>query len=245
VGGTSDLSAEERQAYALGRACFEQGDDVQALAWLERLLATRSGFADVHYMVGLLRERQGRLDEAAGCLERALTINPGYVEARLGLVTVLERLGEFDRARDVASRASARGGEDHEGTDETTLGKLANLQAAVGDAWREVGRAREAVEAYRKALALRPAFHDIRHRLGIALREAGLPAQALTEFARVCEANPDFLAASVQLGLTQFSLGRGDEALRTWQAVLARDAGREDARRYIRMVQGVRPAPSR
>lgn len=242
---TGDLSAEERQAYALGRTCFEQGDDAQALSWLTRLVVTRPGFADVHYMLGLLDERRGNLEGAVRSLEQALRINPGYVEARLALVTLCERLGDFERAREVATPPAARrAGEEADGLDQTTGGKLANLQAALGDAYRDVGRQREAVEAYRKALDLCPEFHDIRQRLGIALREVGLPAQALAEFRRILRASPGFHAAAIQAGLTCYTLGRTDEALAAWRGVLEREPGREDAQRYIRMVEGSRrPAP--
>lgn len=235
--GPADLTAEERQAYALGRACFEQGDDAQAQRWLARLVSTRSGFADVHYMLGLLAERRGELEPASEALEQALRINPGYVEARLALVSVCEQRGDYDRAREVAARGAARAPA-QDGADSTTLGKLANLQAVLADAYRETGHLREAVEAYRKALDLCPGFHDIRHRLGVALREAGLPAQAAQEFRRIQRANPDLLAASVQLGVTYYSLGRAEEALREWRQVLARDASREDARWYLRLVSG-------
>lgn len=235
--GRPELTPEERQAYALGRACFEQGDDAQALRWLQRLMETRSDFADVHYMLGLLAERSGDLEATTERLEEALRINPGYVEARLALVTVLERQGQFERARDVAARGvptpEAAGG----GLDATTRGKLANLHAVLGDAYREAGRLREAVESYRKALDLCPAFHDIRQRLGLALREAGLPAQALREFERILAASPDAHGAGVQLGLTCYTLGRTEDALREWNRILARDPAREDARRYLRMVQ--------
>jgi len=243
VRGPSDLTTEERQAYALGRACFEQGDDVQAQRWLEKLVATREGFADVQYMLGLLSERRGELEDAARFLEQALRINSAYVEARLALVSVCEQRGDYVRAREVASRGSSRTAA-QEGIDSTTRGKLANLQAALGDAYREAGHLREAVEAYRKALDLCPDFHDIRHRLGMALREAGLPAQAAQEFRRIQQASPDFLAASVQLGVTYYSLGRAEEALREWQQVLARDASREDARWYLRLVRSAAAAPT-
>lgn len=237
----SDLTAEERQAYALGRACFEQGDDAQAQRWLEKLAATREGFADVQYMLGLLAERRGELEVAASALERALQINPRYAEARLALVSVCEQLGDYDRAREVAARSATERAED--GADATTRGKLANLQAALAEAYREAGDLREAVYAYRKALDLCPDFHDIRQRLGTALREAGLPAQAAGEFRRIQRARPDFLAASVQLGVTYYSLGRTEEALREWQQVLARDASREDARWYLRLVRGAPDGP--
>ena len=48
------LSASERAAYALGRQCFENGEDDTALEAFRALLRTRGGFADVHYMLSLI-----------------------------------------------------------------------------------------------------------------------------------------------------------------------------------------------
>jgi tetratricopeptide (TPR) repeat protein len=120
--------------------------------------------------------------------------------------------------------------------DPTTRGKLANLHAALGDAYREAGDLREAIDAYRKALDRCPGFHDIRQRLAVTLREAGLPARALAELQRVLRANPHYLDAQVQIGLTLFTLGRTEEARAAWNAALERDPSRDDARMYLRLL---------
>ena len=49
-------------------------------------------------------------------------------------------------------------------------------------------------------------------------------------------ANPNLTEAAVQRGLTLYTLGRADEALAEWQAVLAQDSDREDAAMYVRLV---------
>jgi tetratricopeptide (TPR) repeat protein len=235
------MSREDREAWWLGHQRLDEGDLDGALTHLAWVAERCPRYADVHYTVGLVHERRGDLEAAATSLERALEINPGYAEALLALSSVYERRGLFERARHLAERArraSAAGP-----VDATTRGKLANLHAVLGDAYREAGEPREAVEAYRKALDRCPAFHDIRHRLGIALREAGLPAQALAEFRRVLRANPSYLESAVQLGLTYYTLGRSQEALGEWRAVLKRDPGREDARMYVRLVEGQERRP--
>jgi tetratricopeptide (TPR) repeat protein len=227
------LTAEERTAYRLGRRSFERGDDEIALDQLTRLAAARPRFADVHYMLGVVHERRGELDAAAACLQRALRINPDYAEARLALASVFEQRGEYERSREL--NRTARTDAPSARVDPTTRAKLANLQAALGDAYREAGELGDAVESYRKALDRCPRFHDIRCRLGATLRDAGLPQQAITELERVVRANPDYLDARVQLGLTYFSLGQWTLAAEQWEAAIARDPGREDARMYLRM----------
>jgi len=242
---TRELSPDEREAWLRGRQSFERGEVDEALEHLSRLLRTRTGYADVHYMVGLLHERRGDLEHAVASLERALDLNPGYAEARLALAALYEQQGEFERSRALAARSAAGAAARAEGAlDATTQGKLANLHAALGDAYREAGELRDAIEAYRRALDRCPQFHDIRHRLAVALREAGLPAQAAAELRRVLRAHPDHLASAVQLGLTYFAMGRADEAVREWNAVLVQDPGRSDAERCLRLVRaGSRPAP--
>jgi len=179
------MSVSEREAYTQGRSCFERGEVEEALSAFGKLLRTRGGFADVHYMVGLLHDKRGDLDAASESLREAVRLNPSYAEALLALATVHERRGDYDRSRELAERAATVSKGAAWTLDTTTLGKLANMQAAVGDAYAEVGERREAIEAYRKALDRCPEFHDIRHRLGVTLRESGLPAQAAAEFKRI------------------------------------------------------------
>lgn len=228
------MTREERERYQVGRERFERGDVEGALAPLEHVLLSCPRYADVHYMVGIVRERRGDLEGATESLERALDINPGYAEAAVALVSVYEQQGLFDRSRSLTEQLAS--GSLASTGDSVTRGKLANLQAALGDAYREAGDVREAVEAYRKAIDRCPGYHDIRHRLGIALREAGLPSQSIAEFKRVLRANPSFLASKVQLGLTFYSMGRVGEARDEWEAALGLDPGCDDARMYLRLV---------
>jgi tetratricopeptide (TPR) repeat protein len=231
------MSREERESYLLARQRFEAGDDQGALETFTVLLESCPRFADVHYMVGLVHERGGNLEAASASLERALEINPSYAEAVVALVSIYERRGLFERSRELAEQVIPSVGLGAGDLDATTRGKLANLHAALGDAYREVGDLREAIEAYRKALHRCPGFHDIRHKLGIALREAGLPSHAIGEFKRVLRANSAYLESAVQLGLTYYTLGRTPQAVAEWESVLEQDPSRDDARMYLRMVQ--------
>jgi tetratricopeptide (TPR) repeat protein len=232
------MTVTEREAYSRGRGAFERGEIDPALEAFSSLLKTRENFADIHYMVGVLFESKGDLDAAAESLRKAVRLNPQYAEALLALAAVHERSGDFDRSRELAERAVAVSQGSPGTLDATTRGKLANLQAAVGDAYAEAGERREAIEAYRKALERCPTYHDIRHRLGIVLRETGLPHQAVKEFKRVLRGNPELTDSRVQLGLTFYSLGRPHDALAQWEQVLAREPGRDDVMMYVRLLNG-------
>jgi tetratricopeptide (TPR) repeat protein len=230
------MTTSERRAYALGRESYVRGNIDAAIAHFTALLRTRSEFADVHYMLGVLLERKNEIAAASRSLREALRINPAYTEAMLALAGVYEQEGDFGRSREIAERARSLAAPSDGTLDATTRGKLANMQAALADAYAEAGELGEAIEAYRKALERCPTFHDIRYRLGVTLREAGLPDRALAEFSRVLRANPGFADAAVQRGLTLYSLGRCEDAMDEWKSVLARDDSREDARMYLRFV---------
>ena len=234
---TQSMLPESRAALSRGRALLDAGDADGALETFERVLAANPAYADVHYLVGLVHERGGRLPEASAAFERALEINPAYAECALALGSVYERSGQFERAREIAERTKAQSAPALEALDGTTRGKLANLHAALGDAYRESGDLKAAIAEYRKALDRAPGFLDIRCRLGAAYREVGLPAQSLAELRRALRANPNYTDAAVQLGLTLFTLGRTDEATAEWTAVLAADPSREDVQMYLRMTQ--------
>ncbi len=229
------MSRLERESFQAGSLAFSQGDNQRALESLGRVLEACPRYADVHYMVGLVHERLGDLDAAAACLERAVDINPRYVEATVALSALCERRGDFERSRELSeflAEEAATGA-----LEATTRGKLANLQAAVGDAYREVGDLREAIMAYRKALDRCPKFHDIRYRLAVTLREHGLPTQAIAELSRILRDNEQYAEARVQLGLTYYTLGRLPEAIEAWRQVAEAEPARDDARMYLRMVK--------
>lgn len=238
-------SPSDRARLEQGRRAFECGDDAAARQHLARVLASGLHFADVHYMLGLIEERAGELERAAASLREAIRINPGYVEALVALASVCERRGDFDQAAGLAERAGQLSRPGTGGLDPTTRGKLANQQAALGDALASAGLLRDAIEQYRQALDRCPTYHDIRHRLGVTLREAGLPYQALIEFERILDARPELLESRIQLGLTCYAMGRTDEAIRAWDAVLELDPTRREAAMYLRLVRpAATPSPS-
>jgi len=221
-----------------GQRAFERGDDRVALDSFGRLIAYGFEYADLFYKIGILNERRGDADAAIENLRHAIRINPSYAEALLALASLFEQRGDFDQSEGYAKRACQLARPSTDGLDPTTRGKLANQQAALGDALAEAGEKRDAIEAYRRALDRCPTFHDIRHRLGITLREAGLPFQAAQEFRRILRVRAGMLDSQIQLGLTYYSMGRTPEAIEEWGAVLEKDARRDEALMYLRLVRG-------
>src|SRR5437764_1353033 len=179
-----------RELVALGKDHFQRGDWSLAAGHLEQVVARGAAFADVHHMLGVCYHPLGEFDAAQRAFERALEINPAYVEASLNLAILCNDLGQYEKAQRVYANAverarnGARAKPGDEPLDAFTRGKIANLHAAVGDAYLAARRTRDAAAEYRRALELSPAFVDLRLKLAGALREAGELQAATTELRR-------------------------------------------------------------
>ena len=83
---------------AQAQRCFAAGDPAGGLRHLQRAVAERPSYADVHAMLGSYELRAGRLDDGIASLVYALELNPEFHLARLELARGLEARGERDAA---------------------------------------------------------------------------------------------------------------------------------------------------
>jgi len=170
-----DVSAEHLVEQARER--FQLQDYYGAIHLLEEVVTAGRAFADAHHMLGLCYSLVGQQDQALAQLDRALGLNPHYVEALVHRAIVLNELGREAEADAAFRRAAQVGGEPRQGFAAHVASKLANQHAALGDAYLGAGGLTQAIGQYQEALALGPAFHDLRYKLGNA--RAALPGVPL------------------------------------------------------------------
>lgn len=232
------MDERTRQLLDEGRERFLARDYPAVEKLLGGILAEVKDYADVHNMLGVAFHHQGKFGKALEAFQEALKINPGYTEACLNLAVTYNDLGMYAEARAIYARAQrVTGDEAPKIRDAFVRGKLANMHADLGEVYGSLLCWDEAIAEYRKALALRPEFADIRTRLGKALREAGRREEALAELLDARRKRPDYPPAIVQLGLTYYTLGRQGEALAEWRAALGIDPENATARMYVRLVE--------
>jgi predicted O-linked N-acetylglucosamine transferase (SPINDLY family) len=140
----------------------------------------------------------GKLDQAEALYRKAMEADPEHADALhlLGLVA-LQR-GEFESAIELIERALPE------------LNDLPEVHLNLGNALRGVGRLAEAVDCYRRAIALDPGYGMAHSNLAHALNEQGLFEAGLESSRRAIELIPDFLGAQVSciaalLGLERFA----------------------------------------
>src|SRR3989440_831337 len=215
-----DVSPERLVEQANER--FQLQDYYGAIHLLEEVIATGRAFADAHHLLGLSYSLAGQPDKALEQLDRALALNPNYIEALIHRALVLNELGREEEANAVLRRAKQIGSERRAGLPGHMAAKLANQHAALGQAYLEAGGLNEALAQYEAALALGPAFHDLRYKLGRLLLEAGRALEAHEHFQTIVRERPAYLDAAAMLGLACYLAGDGLAARAGWEQLKAR-----------------------
>ncbi|MBI5382628.1 MAG: tetratricopeptide repeat protein [Opitutae bacterium] len=86
----------------------------------------------------------------------------------------------------------------------------------------EQQRIDEAIEQYRRSLAINPAYEEAHSNLGHALAEKGLQREAVAEYRLALRTRPDLVETHNNLGNALSDLGQLDEAIAEYEFVLAR-----------------------
>lgn len=234
-----------REALATGRELYRQKEYVRAEPHLAQIADAKLPYADVHNMLGVIYHDVGQFSKAQACFEEALRINPAYTEASLNLAVTYNDMGRYAEARDLYLGALTTSTRPGGKLDSYVMGKLANMYADIAEVYASSGAFDEAIAEYRRALALRPTFIDLRQRLAAALRDAGRPDDALRELKAVLAQNPDYLPARLSHGLTLFSTGDHASAIEALDAILVDHPDHPRAKLYKSMISEHRDRPKK
>jgi tetratricopeptide (TPR) repeat protein len=218
------------------RSSFERRDYQSALADARAVLAEAPAYADLRNLAGLCLCFLGEPAQAIAEFDAALSLNNRYIEAHLNRAITLNELGRYQEARDAFARASFL---ESDGASQFRAGaaaRLANAHAGVGDLYVEAAAPNAAVEQYRRALELRPHFHDIRNRLAVALIHLGRLDDAEVELRRVLDGNERFIAARLNLGLVLLRMDRRDEARVEWERCREQQPANPQVRAYLALL---------
>ena len=231
------MTPEQQGLYKKGSGYFEQGDfDAAVRCFSEIVKDGPDRFADVYNKLGIIYQRKGLSQKAATLLEMALKINPAYTEAALNLSIVYNELGRYENAQKTFNTAVKTVYKTKKVKDPYINGKLANEHARLGEQYYYLGRFKEAITEYKKALKLCPKYPDIITQLGLAYRENGDIESAADTFMKAQNAGPKYVPAFLHLGITYYMKGFVDMAIREWKRALVIDPENQDAKIYLSFV---------
>lgn len=236
------MTPEQQGIYEEGRVYFEQGRlDEAARCFWELVKDNPDRFADVYNKLGIIYQGKGLSDKAISYFEKSIRINHAYTEAALNLSIVYNEAGRYEEARKIFDIAVKTVSKTRTVKDPYIEGRLANEHAQLGGQYYDLGRFKEAIAEYKKALKLRPKFPDIIIKMGIAYRENGDLYAATKAFTKVLSINPQYLPAFLHLGIIYYMKGFVDMAIREWNNALVIDPENRDARIYLSFVSSAKP----
>jgi arylsulfatase A-like enzyme/thioredoxin-like negative regulator of GroEL len=164
----------------LGLLLAERGRAPEAVALLQPLVPDGVAGADPETLnaLGVALSETGRQAEARRALRRVFESDPRNPEARQNLALVALRLEEWEEARREAEQAVAAN---------RALPLAWNY---LGVALYNLGRPREALDAWEEATALDPGNYDLLYNLGLVAAEQGDLARARSALARFADGAP-------------------------------------------------------
>jgi Flp pilus assembly protein TadD len=152
----------------------------------------------------------GDLETADARFNLALEYNPKFVDALTNQGLVELQRGNFERARQLLTRARRLNPD------------VAQPHHALGVLGERERRPDLASPNYYEALRVDPGFAPARANLAHLLYDGGLYEEALLQFRRLVEVEPDAIAAQVGLAATLLHLQRVDEARAVIDSALER-----------------------
>ncbi|MFQ6103897.1 MAG: tetratricopeptide repeat protein [Candidatus Glassbacteria bacterium] len=224
------LNPDYTEAYVeLGVTYKRMGRDLEAREQFLKALELDPDFLQSHLFFGNLLKDAGQLDSALVHYRHVLSIDSSHTEARRQAAKILMRKGDF------------KGALEHFKYVADVIGDLESY-IELGIAYDRAGMGEEAVEVYRKAVAIDSLSSRVYNNLGIALFRLERFEEAKTNLRKAVSLKEDYAEAYFNLGNVYRKLGRTEEALQSYKSFLKLRRGNEEAagraRELIRQLEG-------
>lgn len=178
----------ERAVEGIVRIHLRNGSASAALAEAEPIARTWERNLYLQAILAEVLVAVGRLDDAEKAARRALQRDERFVPAMVALAKASLARGRGELAASILEQASAIDANDPE------------IQFLQGLAFRQQGRLLDALNAFRKAVELRPEYAEARMALGVQYLAAGNYAEALAQLEVTVHLVPTLVAAHLNLG---------------------------------------------
>ncbi len=185
----------------LGNVQLARGQRAEARATFERVLALDATDRIAHQRLGMIAQRESRLDDAVSHYQQGLVGAPAdYVGVKVDLGRLYNARGRYDETLRLLRPLEARSESN------------AALAAVLGAAYLESGQTWLAMEHLRRLVALRPEEAAAAHLLATAYRRAGDARAALDQARRASRLQADWAPPLFLQGELLLELDRPEEA---------------------------------
>jgi predicted O-linked N-acetylglucosamine transferase (SPINDLY family) len=205
--GVRDLPA----LLAVASGLLEAGNAAQAERCLLDGLQAFTVTADVWFLLGAARHRQGSLEGALEAFTECLDIAPSHHGALNARATALSELGRHEEARWVCEKLVRMAPEDPQ------------VRTNLGIILERLGYFEAALAAYNRVLDFAPNFYAARLNRGYVLTRLGRIEEALENNAQLAQDHPGRADAHYNVAEVLLALDRPEEALANCDRALELD----------------------
>ena len=189
--------------YNRGVAYLESGEPTQAATDFSEAIRLAPEHSQAFFNLGNCFRILKNPDQAIEAYERAIELDPADLPARVSEAAILQELGEFDRALE---------------TYDEIIRRSPNAEAFCnrGTCLQRMGRHAEAIEDFKRAIAVNPNLAEALCNLGIAHRSLGDIPAALSAYDRAIEIAPSMVEAYCNKGVALKEAGQIDQSIRAF-----------------------------
>lgn len=197
-----------------GRAFIHstKGDYDQALAELSRAIRHHPNVPELHFQLGSVCHRAGKIDMAVKELERAVSLDRSHFKALLKLGNIY---GEDVRDHEMAIRIYRMA--------VALKPDYPDLRNNLGNAHRFVGQYEKAAEQFEKAIELNPKYARAMFNLGKAYSAMSRHEDAARLYRMAIEVDRNHPKAHCNLGRALAEMGMHAEAVKSFHVAAALD----------------------
>ena len=210
----------------------------EAITVFQNAITLDPDFTTAHYNLGLTYLKMETYSRAVDALQKTITLDRSYKAAHHALA--LAYLGQQDLGK---ARDAARDALKLDVNYQPARALLEAIDPSFTPSETQPATPPEPEQPAKQQPATKPR-QETHYELGTAYRDSKMSTEAIAEFRKAIDMDPDFAAAYISLGEVYLETGRLDDAETAANAALRIDANSEPARQLLDDIKQVRSTQS-
>ncbi|MCY4569376.1 MAG: tetratricopeptide repeat protein [Candidatus Poribacteria bacterium] len=210
----------------------------EAVTAFQNAITLDSDFTTAHYNLGLTYLKMETYSRAVDALQKTITLDRNYKAAHHSLALAYLGQQELGKARDAAKDTLKL-----DANYQPALSLLEAIDPSFTPSATQTSTPPEPEQPTAPQSAGKPR-QETHYELGIAYKNSKMYTEAIAEFQKAIDLDPDFVAAHTSLGEIYLETGRLDDAEKAANAALRIDANSQPARQLLNDIKQVRSTQS-